>query len=128
MLCSEPNSSAFNDEFVQEGKSYHYTFGTIEDVGGSVVKAESEITIPKDLEVKGRMELVEANGFNRVFFRNNSRLVTSVQDYILTTNEIFSDDGAVVAFDELRTAGATQSSRNSGSITIQSMGGAGTLP
>jgi hypothetical protein len=123
----EEQSTSFNDEWVQEGKTYHYTFGTIEDVGGSVVKAETEVTIPKDLEISGRMDLAQVSGFNRIFFRKNARLITEGQDFTLITNEIYSEDGAVVAIDEPKTAVASHNGRSAGSITVQAKTGSGTL-
>lgn len=44
---------SFYDERVEMGKNYLYTFGTIEDVGGYFLKAQTEVSIPGETSEDG---------------------------------------------------------------------------
>ncbi len=118
--------NSFQDNRVVAGKTYHYEFGSVEDIG-NVKRAESTVTIPFDLELTSATINPNTSGINRLFLRKGARLQLQDKPLNLNVAEILSDEGIIESFPEGQTAAPQANGRPGGRIEIHAKKAIGRL-
>ncbi len=112
----------FVDANVAAGKAYTYfVFGETD------APLKTEVIVPTDLDVTGTITLRGDLKFNRIFFRDGSRVVTNGETLNLTAAEIISDGGMIDSSPPSRIAPPGTSGLGAGAITINAKSAHGTL-
>lgn len=122
----EPKVRQYVDSPVTAGETYRYFLGVLDGEEYRVLQ-EVSLTIPRDLQVTGSEVIERTDGFNRLFFGPEGRLITYGRATVISVNEIISENGAIETFPETQRAGFEKPGRDGGRITIRAKTGRGVL-
>lgn len=117
----------FTDTDVVAGRTYTYSL-KVESREDAEPIESATVTIPRDLEIRGKRVLRSIKDINRLFLAKQSHLITLGKEFHLEVNEIVSTNGTIESFADKTTATiAGMDGRAAGLMTIRAKRGSGVL-
>ena len=130
---SKERNGFWVDPNITGGHSYKYLVNQVSRKTGEVLSQTSfELQVPLDLELKDVMDLNALNllnvkSYKRVFISQGAILSVFTHNFVLETEELFSDNGTIETLPENFVSPALQNGINAGSVSIKAKKAYGSL-